>query len=711
MPSTPAADIAPTPTTRSTSSPLTWPLGVHLDGAGGGTALVWAPRAARVELCRMPVDPAAGDAHGDEPVEVIALDEVGRGYHAAPLGTLRAGDRYRFRLHRVDGTSVDRADPASRFQPDGVHGPSAVDDPAGFTWTDAAFRAPPLADQVMYELHVGTFSPQGTFDGAVGQLDHLVALGITTIELMPVWQFPGGRNWGYDGVLPFAVQDTYGGPDGLRRLVDAAHARGIAVILDVVHNHFGPEGNHLGDFGPYLSEHRMTPWGPGLNADGHGADAVRRYVTEHLTSFVRDLHLDGFRLDAVHGIVDQSATHLLEQLATAVHAEAAALGRVAHLIAESDLCDARLLRDPQAGGYGLDAQWADDLHHAVHVALTGEQDGYYQDHTGLGDLERMLRDRYVYAGRYSSFRERTIGRPARDVPYDRFVVCVQNHDQTGNRMLGERLTALTDEAGLRLAAGVVLTSPYVPMLFMGEEFAEPNPFQYFVSHTDEGLIEAVRTGRREEFAFFAHQGEAPDPQDEATFARSRIDVGRTTQDGTVHARMFALYRELIALRRAVPLLRRADAPDPAVTRVPGAQALVLHREDPGSPDEQAVLIAINAEPTDLELDVQAAGPWQTACHTDDEAFGGPGRGPAPSVAEDGRCRVHLPARSVQVLVRATGPHPATSPTDASATVPARAGSISPGPTSPGPTSPGPTSPGPTSPDETSSPRSNPSDDA
>ena len=631
--------------------PATWPLGVRLDGEGGGTVLVWAPRVERVQYLRYAraaaetTDPRT-DADGV--AEVVDLEPLDHGYHGVHLGDVRAGDRYRFRLHRTDGGPVDRADPASRFQPEGVHGPSAVDDPRAFPWTDTGFVAPPLHEQVLYELHVGTFSPAGTFDGAITQLDHLVALGVTTVELMPVWQFPGDRNWGYDGVLPFAVQDSYGGPEGLRRFVDAAHGRGIAVVLDVVHNHFGPEGNHLGDFGPYLSEHRMTPWGAGLNADGPHADGVRRYVTEHLVSFVGELHLDGFRLDAVHGIVDQSATHLLEQLATAVHQQAEHLGRRVHLIAESDLCDARLVRDPQAGGYGLDAQWADDLHHAVHVALTGERDGYYVDHTGLGDLERQLRDRYVYAGRYSAFRQRSIGRPAPDVPYDRYVVCVQNHDQTGNRMLGERLTALTDLEGCKFAAAVLLTTPFVPMLFMGEEHAEPAPFQYFVSHTDPDLVEAVRTGRREEFAYFADQGQAPDPQDEATFLRSRIDIGLARREQTDHARMFALYRELIALRRWHALLHRPDAPDPTVTRVPGAQALALHR---AAPDGDAVLCVYNAEPDEVTVTCQAPGPWALALATADELWGGPEVGPAPEIGDDGTVSLRVPPRAVVVLVR------------------------------------------------------------
>jgi maltooligosyltrehalose trehalohydrolase len=607
-------------------------LGARWLGDGRTAFEVWAPEATRVELV---LDRA-----------VLPMRSGPRGYHLLIADDVRPGDTYRYRLHREDGTRVDRPDPASRFQPEGVHGPSAVDDPDGFVWTDQGFTVGPLHEQVVYELHVGTFSPAGTFDGAIAQLPHLVELGITAIELMPVWQFPGDRNWGYDGVLQYAVQDSYGGPEGLRRLVDAAHDVGIAVFLDVVYNHIGPEGNPLGDFGPYFTDLHATPWGDGLNADGPGSDEVRRYVVEHAVSFVRDLHLDGFRLDAVHGIIDQSATHLLEALATAVHAQGARMGKAVHLIAESDLCDARLMRPPAAGGYGLDAQWADEFHHAIHVALTGEQDAYYGDHHGLADLVPQLRDRFLYAGRYSAFRGRTVGRPARDLPYDRFVACVQNHDQVGNRMMGDRLSELVDGEGLKLAAAALLTSPFVPMLFMGEEHADPAPFPYFVSHTEPELVEAVQKGRAAEFADFAWQGETPDPQAEATFRSAKLDVSLAQTDGT-HATLFELYRQLIALRREHPLLHRPDTPDPVTALVPGHEAIALHRRD----GDEAVVVAINADERHVEVVVpDAAGPWQLRLATADERFGGPGRAGEPS-ERDGVLRVRVAPRSVAVLVR------------------------------------------------------------
>jgi maltooligosyltrehalose trehalohydrolase len=607
------------------------PLGATWRPEHGTTFHVWAPRAERVEVV---LD------DGGRSEEMRAVD---RGSHLLTLADATPGTRYRYRLHRADAPPVDRADPASRWQPEGLHGPSAVDDPS-FAWSDAGFSAPPLHEQIIYELHVGTFSPSGTFDGVVGLLDRLVELGITTLELMPVWQFPGERNWGYDGVLPSAVQHSYGGPAGLRRLIDAAHARGLAVILDVVYNHIGPEGNHLGDFGPYFTDGHATPWGPGLNTDGPGADAVRRFVIDNAVGWVTDFHLDGFRLDAVHGIVDQSASHLLEELTAAVHRAGDRLGKAVHVIAESDLSAARLIRSPEAGGYGLDAQWSDEFHHAVHVALTGERDGYYRDHDGLGDIARMARDRYAYAGRYSAYRERTVGRPARDLPYDRFVVCVQNHDQTGNRMLGERLTALTDLAGCKLAAATLLTAPFVPMLFMGEEHGERAPFQFFVSHTEPDLIAAVRTGRREEFAAFAWRGEAPDPQDVATFERSRVDHGLKDAGGD-HGVLYALYRHLIRLRRDRPLLTDPTGPDPDAWKLAGRQTLVLHRRD----DDHAHAVVVNAAAERVFVRLAADGfDWTVALDTADERWAGPGATSTASIRDD-VLELDIAARSVVLL--------------------------------------------------------------
>jgi maltooligosyltrehalose trehalohydrolase len=620
------------------------PLGACWTDAGSVHFLVWAPRAVRVELV------LGGPWHAPDAgtPRVEPMTAGPDDYHHVEVEDLEPGATYRFRLHRDGAPPVDRPDPASRWQPAGVHGPSAVD-ADGFDWTDDGFRAPPLHRQVLYELHVGTFSPQGTFDGVTERLDALVDLGVTTLELLPVAQFPGARNWGYDGVLPYAVQDSYGGPAGLRRLVDAAHARGLAVVLDVVYNHLGPEGNYLADFGPYFSDRYATPWGDSVNVDGPDADAVRRYLVENAVRWVRDFHVDGFRLDAVHAIIDQSATHVLEELATAVHREGERVGRPVHVVAESDLCDARLLRHPDAGGYGLDGQWADDFHHAVHVALTGEQDGYYADYRGVADLATQLRDRYVHAGRYSVSRRRTVGRPAPDVPYDRFVVCVQNHDQVGNRRDGDRLHALVDPEGAKMAAAALLTSPFVPMLFMGEEHADPAPFQFFTSYTDPEIVAGVTEGRRAEFAAFdAWSAPPPDPQDEATLTRSTLDLSR--RDQGVHATVYALYRELIALRRGLPLLSDPTAPDVEAFPVPGREALVLRRAHRG----ERVIIALNADvsPTDVEVG-DATGTWSVRLDTADPRWDGPGPAHDPRPETDEVLRVTVAPRSVLLLHQET----------------------------------------------------------
>jgi maltooligosyltrehalose trehalohydrolase len=582
---------------------------------GGVRFVVWAPLVDRIEVV---------DADGTVLAELVPH---ARGYHAGELADAGPGLRYRYRLHRegrADGGQVpgptDRADPASRWQPDGLHGPSAVDDP-DFPWTDDTWRNRPLREQVLYELHVGTFTPEGTFDAVVDRLDDLRELGVTTIELMPVWQFPGERNWGYDGVLPYAVQHSYGGPAGLRRLVDAAHAHGIAVILDVVYNHYGPEGNHLPDFGPYLTDRYDTPWGQAVNVDGPLSDEVRRYVVDNAVRWIREFHLDGLRLDAVHAIIDQSAVHLLEELATAVHAEAERLGRQVHLIAESDLADPRLVRAPELGGYGLDAQWLDDVHHALHTAVTGERDGYYGDYDGFPDLVRALRDRFVYAGRYSPHRERRIGRPARDLPYDRFVACTQNHDQVGNRMLGERRSVLVPFETLKLAAGTLALLPFTPMLWMGQEYGEQAPFQYFVSHTDPGLIEAVRTGRRREFAYFAKDGlEAPDPQAVETFERSKLDWD--LRDRGHHATVRALYTELFRLRRELESLSGTDA-DEAAPTLHGLDTVSFRRARRGRPDE-GVLVVLHAGDEPTTVIVPTAGQYEVLLDTAATRWDGPG---------------------------------------------------------------------------------------
>jgi maltooligosyltrehalose trehalohydrolase len=437
----------------------------------------------------------------------------------------------------------------SRWQPDGVHGPSRVVDPGAFEWTDGEWRGIPMADYIIYELHVGTFTPAGTFDGVIDDLPRLRELGVTAIEIMPIGEFPGGRNWGYDGAHLYAVQSTYGGPDGLKRLVDAAHAAGMAVVLDVVYNHLGPEGNYLDAFGPYFTDRYRTPWGRAVNYDGAGSDEVRRLVIDNALYWVTEYHVDGLRLDAVHGIFDFGALHVLQELAEAVHRQAEQLGRTVVVIGESDLNDPKLIRLPEEGGYGLDAQWSDDFHHAVHVALTGERSGYYADFGGVEMIAESLREPFVYALRYAPSRQRRHGAPSTGIPRERFVVAIQNHDQVGNRAAGDRLSTLVSPEQLKVAVALLLLSPYVPLLFMGEEYGETNPFQYFVSHGDAQLVDAVRRGRREEFAAFGWSDAVPDPQAESTFESSKLD--RRKLEDPQHAGMCELYRDLIAMRKVL----------------------------------------------------------------------------------------------------------------------------------------------------------------
>jgi maltooligosyltrehalose trehalohydrolase len=508
-------------------------LGAIYLGGGRCEFRVWAPHARKVEV------------HLVSPQErTVPLDGVEQGYHEGEVEGVPPGALY---LYRLDGEK-ERPDPASRYQPQGVHKASQVVDPA-FPWTDSRWFGLPLEDYVIYELHAGTFTAPGTFEAILAHLEELKDLGITAVELMPVAQFPGNRNWGYDGVYPFAVQDSYGGPTGFKTLVDACHQYGLAVILDVVYNHLGPEGNYLRDYGPYFTGRYKTPWGEAVNFDGPHNDEVRRFFIENALYWVTEFHVDALRIDAIHAILDFSARPFLEELARAVQEQAQRLNRKIYLVAESDLNDTRSVRSRRFGGYALDAQWNDDFHHALHTLLTGEREGYYQDFGKMGDLAKAFREGFIYSGEYSPYRRRRHGNSSRAIPAHRFVVFAQNHDQVGNRMLGERLSSLVSREELKLAAGVVLLSPFLPLLFMGEEYGETAPFQYFISHTDPGLVEAVRRGRREEFSAFRWKGEIPDPQSEETFLRSKLNHRLRREEGNRILR--ELYRELIRLRRTL----------------------------------------------------------------------------------------------------------------------------------------------------------------
>ncbi|MBU2666565.1 malto-oligosyltrehalose trehalohydrolase [Actinoplanes bogorensis] len=493
------------------------------------------------------------------------------GWWRADVPSAEPGADYAFVLE-----GEKRPDPRSPWQPEGVHGPSRVYDHSAYAWTDQSWTGRQLPGSVLYEMHVGTFTPAGTFDAAIERLDHLVDLGIDLVELLPVNSFNGEYNWGYDGVCWYAPHEAYGGPDGLKRFVDAAHARGLGVVLDVVYNHFGPSGAYAPMFAPYLSQAGSNPWGSSVNLDGPGADEVRRYIVDSVLMWLRDYHIDGLRLDAVHALADHSAIHLLEQMAVEVESLSAHVGRPLSLIAESDLNDPRLITPREAGGYGLNAQWDDDVHHVLHALLTGERQGYYSDFGSLESLETVLTGAFFHAGTYSSFRGRRHGRPVdrTRTPGHRFVAFLQDHDQIGNRAIGDRISATLSPGRLKVGATLLLTSPFTPMLFMGEEWAASSPWQFFTSHPEPELAAAVQNGRRREFA--AHgwaEAEVPDPQDPETFRRSKLDWNELAKPG--HSEILDLYKRLIALRRARPELT-----DPWLDQVQvwhGDQHLVMRR--------------------------------------------------------------------------------------------------------------------------------------
>ncbi len=496
---------------------------------------VWAPKASRVEL----------QSQG----RLLEMTSGDCGWWAVEDPDLVHGIDYALCL---DGRGPF-PDPRSPWQPNGVHGPSRWVDHDRFAWTDAGWRQPPQGSAVIYELHVGTFTPEGTFEAAITRLDHLLELGITHVELMPVAEFPGIRGWGYDGVDLWAPHHGYGGPEGLKRLVDACHRRGLAVLLDVVYNHLGPSGNYLSQFGPYFTDRYATPWGQAVNFDGPDSDEVRRFFIDNALMWLWDYHLDGLRIDAVHAILDTSATHVLEQLAVEVRQLESSAGRSFLIIAESDLNDPRIVRSQEAGGHGLDAQWNEDFHHSLHAALTGERHGYYADFGPLSHLARVLTRGFAYDGRYSVFRRRRHGRPALGLPGRSFVACLQNHDQVGNRARGDRTSRLLTPGQLKIGAALVLLSPFIPMLFQGEEWGAATPFLYFTDHQEPELGEAVRRGRQEEFAAFDWDPEAiPDPQAEGTFARSRLDWDECLDHEP--RELLRWHKTLIELRRSFPEL-------------------------------------------------------------------------------------------------------------------------------------------------------------
>ena len=597
---------------------------------------VWAPRAKTVSihLC----DPRR---------RPVPMEPRENGYFEVTMEDVRAGDRYHYML---DGEKI-RPDPASRSQPEGVHQASAVVDPDAFDWSDRGWKGLPLNDLIIYELHTGTFTAKGTFDAIIPHLNYLKHdVGVTAIELMPVAQFPGSRNWGYDGTYLYAPHSTYGGPQGLKTLVDACHAAGLAVILDVVYNHLGPEGNYLADFGPYFTDRYRTPWGDAMNYDGPDSDEVRHFIIGNALYWVTEYHIDGLRLDAIHGIYDFSANHILRELGEAVHGQAIRLGRQISVTAESALNDARVITAREQGGYGLDGQWNDDFHHALRTVLTKERTGYYRDYEGLGHLAKAMQEGFVYSGQYSRYHRRRHGNPSKHCAPSRFVVFSQNHDQVGNRAFGDRPGSLIPFEALKVAAATVLLSPNIPLLFMGEEYGETAPFLYFIDHGDPALIEAVRMGRRAEFASFTWEGDIPDPQDPATLERSRIQLGG--QRDSRQAAMLRWVRTLIDLRKTISSLGAGGTKSGhQVWAHEKENVLILHRwAQEGS--AALLVLGFNSETTSVMLR-EPVGRWSLRLDSFAQEFGGTGQELIPrdlALTAEG-VSISIPAHTVALFLR------------------------------------------------------------
>lgn len=550
-------------------------IGVNLRENGEADISIWAPLAKTVNVV---INDQVIDLHNEH------------GYWKLTTTKIKEGTRYKI---SIDG-AAPLPEPASLSQPEEVHGPSEVINLNKHSWADKSWKNRPLEEYIIYELHAGTFSTENNFDGIIQKIPHLVELGITAIEIMPVGQFPGNRNWGYDGVYPFAVQHSYGGAAGLQKLVDACHANGIAVILDVIYNHIGPEGNYLSQFGPYFTDKYNTPWGKALNFDDAWSDGVREYFIENALMWFRDFHIDALRMDAVHAIKDFGATHILKEIRQHVDELTKITGRDYYLIAEMDLNDPVFINPYEKCGYGADGQWIDEFHHALRVASGQKPEGYYSDFNGIEHLAKSYNDAYVYDGQFSEHRKKKFGAKTNN-PGKQFVVFSQNHDQTGNRMLGERTSQLVSFDMCKLMAAAVMVSPYVPMLFMGEEWAEPHPFLFFISHTDKELAALVNKGRKEEFSYFNWDAEPPDPRLEQTFKDSMLQWNLLEREP--HKSMFDYYKKLIALRKALPALHNMDRKKTIAEADTETKILRLQRWS----DEQHLECVLNFSDTDQVL--------------------------------------------------------------------------------------------------------------
>ncbi len=581
--------------------------------------IVWSPFSQAIDLYLSDED------------KKIRMKRDSEDYWKVSVEDIQPGRNYFFLLN-----GNKRGDPASGFQPDGINGPSQIVDHSSFEWQDEDFTPVHLKDYIIYEFHTGTFTPEGTFEAAAGKLDYLKDLGITAIEIMPVAQFPGVRNWGYDGVFPFAPQNSYGGPDGLKMLVNEAHKKGFSVILDVVYNHLGPEGNYLHEFGPYFTDKYKSLWGNSVNFDQAYSDHVRNYFIYNAIYWLSNYHIDALRLDAVHAINDFSAYPFLAELTSEVEKYSETSGKKHYLIAESDLNDEKVIRPRNNYGYGCDAQWSDDFHHSVHTLLTQESDGYYSDFGNTGDLAKAIKNNFVYDGKYSAYRKRKHGNSPSEFSFDKFVHFIQNHDQVGNRAVGERLSELIPFEGLKLAAALLIFSPSLPMLFMGEEYAENNPFLYFVSFLDENLNQAVKKGRSEEFDAFKWEGDIPDPHAESTFTRSKLDWTKTKTNN--HKALLDFYKDIIKKRKTIPALTNYDRRDTSTESFDDLKVVTLERRNNSS--RLFALMSFNEKEITAGFNF-SSGVWKKILDSSEKKWNGPGS-LTPDMADDTVDEITIP---------------------------------------------------------------------
>lgn len=549
------------------------------------------------------------------PERLLPMQQNAEGYWSTIVEEVQPNDRYSYLLN----TDIQRPDPASHFQPLGVHDISQVIDHHSFSWSDHPWSGITLEEMIIYELHVGTFTPEGTFTAIIPRLPRLKELGISSIELMPVAQFPGDRNWGYDGVYPYAVQNSYGGPEGLKKLVNACHNQGIAVILDVVYNHVGPEGNYLEDFAPYFTSKFRPEWGNALNFDDAYCDGVRNYFLENALFWYENYHIDALRLDAIQGIYDLGIKHFLEDLVDITHNFSQQQGRKIYLTAESDLNDVKTIRSREVGGIGIDAQWCDDFHHSLHALVTGEQQAYYQDFGQCTDLAKAFQEGFVYSGQYAPHRKRRHGSSSAEEAANKFIVFSQNHDQIGNRILGDRLTQVISFEALKLVAATILLSPYIPLLFMGEEYGEEAPFLYFISHSEAELIEVIRRSKAEEFQAKGFAESSYDPQAPETFQRCQLnwEMQQTGQ----HQVLWQFYQHLIHLRRTNSTLKNLDKKGLSVSSHEADQLLIIHRHH----ENNQVLYILNFSDRQINFEANLpTGDWHKILDSSDPHWAGSG---------------------------------------------------------------------------------------